>query len=356
MIELSEDEWRRAFSAWLRTGKVASVPKNDAIECKFNPWHDPEDGRFTFAGSGNYHGRGRPGPASRTPGNVSRGNLRIARTPTPETSSAKQPQGFDKRPNGGTGSAAQPRPAGSPREQPNPAAEFVGGVGEGLYGVAKETVVGVRSVLTTNPVTTVRNAGRGIAAMIDTAIAAEDTPAHTQISRAADAVANASARDIGRAAGSAVGNAALAVAPSAVVGKVAALRRLRGTVPRPPHEPPQIGWVKENLGPETRAKRYNDAATGARPGQAPTLMRTMPDGSRRPVKFDGVQGEYVIDRKFKVVDAPHARAQLLRQSEALAHNRSIGTWEVPNEAQRIAALKLFKKMKITNIKVRVVKP
>ncbi|MCW2364586.1 hypothetical protein M2341_000033 [Sphingobium sp. B7D2B] len=64
----------------------------------------------------------------------------------------------------------------------------------------------------------------------------------------------------------------------------------------------------------------------------------------------------MIDRKFKVVDAPHARAQLLRQSEALAHNRSIGTWEVPNEAQRIAALKLFKKMKITNIKVRVVKP
>lgn len=86
------------------------------------------------------------------------------------------------------------------------------------------------------------------------------------------------------------------------------------------------------------------------------MMRTMPDGSKRPVKFDGVQGEYVIDRKFRVVNRPRARAQLLRQSEALAHNRAIGTWEVPNEAERIAALKLFKEMKITNIKVRVVKP
>jgi hypothetical protein len=114
--------------------------------------------------------------------------------------------------------------------------------------------------------------------------------------------------------------------------------------------------VKENLGRDTPAKRYNDSATGAQPGQAPTLMRTMPDGSKRPVKFDGVQGEYVIDRKLKVVDRPNARAQLLRQSEVLAQHRLIGTWEVPNEKQKIAALKLFKKMNVTNIKVRVVKP
>jgi hypothetical protein len=46
----------------------------------------------------------------------------------------------------------------------------------------------------------------------------------------------------------------------------------------------------------------------------------------------------------------------LRQSEVLAQHRLIGTWEVPNEAQRIAALKLLKQMKVTNIKVRVVKP
>jgi hypothetical protein len=211
-------------------------------------------------------------------------------------------------------------------------------------------------VLTTDPVTTVHDVGRGIAGMIDAAIAAEDTPARIQFSRAVDAVGSASARDIGRAAGSAVGNAALTVVPGAALGKVAALRRLRNAVPRTTFDPPQIGWVKENLGEDNLARRYNDAATGARPGQAPTLMRTMPDGSRRPVKFDGVLGEYVIDRKWSVVKRPRARAQLLRQSAVLAEHRLIGIWEVPTEAEKIQALKLFQEMQVTNIKVRIAKP
>src|SRR3546814_5366045 len=28
------------------------------VEVKFNPWHDPEDGRFTFSGRGRYYGAG----------------------------------------------------------------------------------------------------------------------------------------------------------------------------------------------------------------------------------------------------------------------------------------------------------
>ena len=44
-----------AFSVWLRTGRrVEDLP----IEVKFNPWHDREDGRFTFVGQGNYFPRG----------------------------------------------------------------------------------------------------------------------------------------------------------------------------------------------------------------------------------------------------------------------------------------------------------
>ncbi|MFS0773427.1 hypothetical protein [Sphingomonas sp. 1P08PE] len=74
------------------------------------------------------------------------------------------------------------------------------------------------------------------------------------------------------------------------------------------------------------------------------------------MKFDGIQGDYVIDRKWKVVDEPNARAQLLRQSEVLAEHRLIGTWDVPTPTQKGKALKLLKKMKVTNIKVRVVKP
>lgn len=243
-----------------------------------------------------------------------------------------------------------------PGNQPNPVTEFVGGVGEGLYDVGKETVSGIRAALTTNPVTTVRDAGRGIASMIGAAIAAEDTPARVQVSRAASAVADASARDIGRATGTVAGNVALAAAPGAALSKTAELRRLRMTRPRATYDPPQIGWVRETSKSAKPWKPYNDNATGARAGQAPTLMRTMPDGSKRPVKFDGIQGDYVIDRKWKVVDAPHARVQLLRQSEVLAEHRLIGTWEVPTLVQKAKALKLLKKMNVANIHVKVVKP
>ena len=47
------------FEIYLRTGRrVASEPE---LETKFNPWHDPDDGRFTYAGQGRYF----PGGASR---------------------------------------------------------------------------------------------------------------------------------------------------------------------------------------------------------------------------------------------------------------------------------------------------
>jgi hypothetical protein len=40
----------------LRTGRI--VPEPDDVERKFNPWHDPEDGRFTFSGQGRYFAGG----------------------------------------------------------------------------------------------------------------------------------------------------------------------------------------------------------------------------------------------------------------------------------------------------------
>lgn len=39
-----------AFEAYLRTGRRFA----GAVELKFNPWHDPDDGRFTFAGRGRF--------------------------------------------------------------------------------------------------------------------------------------------------------------------------------------------------------------------------------------------------------------------------------------------------------------
>ena len=43
-----------AFELYLRTGQR---PLCAAVEIKFNPWHDPEDGRFTTLGQGRYFGR-----------------------------------------------------------------------------------------------------------------------------------------------------------------------------------------------------------------------------------------------------------------------------------------------------------
>lgn len=49
---------RRAFSLWLRTGRLPSWARPRSAELKYNPWHDPDDGRFTHAGTGRYFGRG----------------------------------------------------------------------------------------------------------------------------------------------------------------------------------------------------------------------------------------------------------------------------------------------------------
>lgn len=40
-----------SFALWLRTGRVP-------IELKFNPWHDPDNGRFTYSNSGRFFGDG----------------------------------------------------------------------------------------------------------------------------------------------------------------------------------------------------------------------------------------------------------------------------------------------------------
>ena len=45
MIDISDNERRRAFSTWLRTGRLLSLRNEEGIELKFNPWHDPETGR-----------------------------------------------------------------------------------------------------------------------------------------------------------------------------------------------------------------------------------------------------------------------------------------------------------------------
>jgi len=123
----------------------------------------------------------------------------------------------------------------------------------------------------------------------------------------------------------------------------------------------QIKWVDENAGMSQRARDYNDSATGARSnidtqkGQAPTIDRIDANGNSKPVRFDGVNGNVMIDRKISVVTTQKAKNQALRQSEALKNNGMTGRWEVPNQTQANRAQKMFDELGIKNIEVKIVK-
>jgi hypothetical protein len=51
-MQLAEGEKRRAFAWWLRTGRLPTARSAAGLELKFNPYHDPKDGRFTFGPGG----------------------------------------------------------------------------------------------------------------------------------------------------------------------------------------------------------------------------------------------------------------------------------------------------------------
>lgn len=55
-MDVSSEAKRRAYVGWLRTGRWPVPQGADGTELKFNPWHDPKDGRFTSAGAGQRSG------------------------------------------------------------------------------------------------------------------------------------------------------------------------------------------------------------------------------------------------------------------------------------------------------------
>lgn len=122
----------------------------------------------------------------------------------------------------------------------------------------------------------------------------------------------------------------------------------------------RVKWVDENASMGVEAGRYNDSAPGARSnvetrsGQAPAIDRTLPDGTKRPVRFDGLDGNVLIDRKLSVMTRPKVKNQAMRQSQALKENGLTGRWEVPTETQARRAKKMFTELGIDNIEVKVV--
>ena len=108
------------------------------------------------------------------------------------------------------------------------------------------------------------------------------------------------------------------------------------------------------------ARDYDDGATGSRSsvetrlGQAPSIERTLTSGETRPVRFDGLDGDVLIDRKRSVVTTRKARDQIVRQSEALEQNGPTARWEVPTDAQAARTPRMFDELGVDNITVEVV--
>lgn len=74
----------------------------------------------------------------------------------------------------------------------------------------------------------------------------------------------------------------------------------------------------------------------------------------KPVRFDGLDGDVLIDRKLSVVTTAKAKDQVVRQSKALSENGLTGHWEVPSEAQAKRAQKMLDELGVKNIEVKVV--
>ena len=139
MIKTSGGRQSSAFSWWLRTGKLPPALGPDGLEFKFNPWHDPADGRFTFAGAGRRYGAGGAdaagGENSRTststgsvPTSRKRSKSQSATLPIAGTPRAGPPTGEDRRPVKPAPLALQSKriKGRRPGNEPNPLNEFVG--------------------------------------------------------------------------------------------------------------------------------------------------------------------------------------------------------------------------------------
>lgn len=56
MVQTANGTHRSGFAHWLRTGRLPIAIGPEGIELKFDPWHDSENGRFTFVGAGSRYG------------------------------------------------------------------------------------------------------------------------------------------------------------------------------------------------------------------------------------------------------------------------------------------------------------
>jgi hypothetical protein len=202
-MDVSIEAKRRAYAVWLRTGRWPVPQGADGTELKFNPWHDPKDGRFTTAGGAASGGQIGSAPARTT-----------VKTNLPSRTRDQRIIKPQNRQNTVISTLQAVVTAKHDLEE---------GFKDGIYDTAMGAAKAVQSTLTTKPVTTIKNNNFAIADQIDGVIAAEDTPARKQIARAANRVMHTNPHEIGYVVGKVAGNAAITSATGAVAGKLLSL-------------------------------------------------------------------------------------------------------------------------------------
>ncbi len=129
-----------------------------------------------------------------------------------------------------------------------------------------------------------------------------------------------------------------------------------------------VRWVDEggnmragrSAGMSSNAYGYQSGVTGARSNpvtgrsQAPQLEYTDANRQSATVKFDGLEGDVLIDRKISIHTGPKTRLLAQRQSTALTQAGFTGVWEVPSAAEAARATRILTQEGITNITVRIV--
>jgi uncharacterized membrane protein YgcG len=387
-MDISAEQRRRGFNAWLRTGRWSPSGAAGGREVKFNPWHDPGDGRFTFANTGRYYGRAaaqQSVSSGRTASKIeyveddrlppitsheevaawkARELAKHGHKPEYQQAIEEQYRRYlhilagapSTRAAPGGESDAPDSSASSQNARPREEGGFPGGGGSFGGGGAS----GTWETPAPQPPQSQRrpssggnrfNGGGG------TFGGGGATGSADRLTSQTTAVPTSSdKRDLARA-----GNRS-AVASGAITAKASAGRVGQPMAVEVAKKATAIVWVEERIGTKGAAKDYNDSAASARSNVAtrraevPALERTMPDGTKRLVKFDGFDGEYLIERKWSIVTSPRGKSQALRQSQALSEHGLTAIWEVPNRSEMKIAVKMLEKLQIENIKVRVIEP
>ena len=161
--------------------------------------------------------------------------------------------------------------------------------------------------------------------------------------------------------------------PTGTVGESADGRLELATTPASLERNPAaeaVRWIDEggNLragrgpGMSPQAYDYQSGTPGARSnvatgrGQAPALDYQSTAAVPATVKFDGLTGSELIDRKIAVHTGAKTRSLAHRQSAALRQHGLSGVWELPTPAEAARASQLLTEEGIANITVRVAPP